>query len=111
LLDNEGFSIGVENKTGTEGLTYAFAPCLSAPCVAADAVGALPANGTVLRLDPAVVGGSSARMFTYQVEVTAVPPALLSNTVIATSDGPASNLIALADLLVEYRVYLPLVYK
>ncbi|MCA9978732.1 MAG: DUF11 domain-containing protein, partial [Anaerolineales bacterium] len=26
LLNSEGFSIGVENKAGTEGLTYAFAP-------------------------------------------------------------------------------------
>jgi uncharacterized repeat protein (TIGR01451 family) len=111
LLNSEGFSIGVENKTGTEGLTYAFAPCRSASCVAADAVGSLPANGTTLRLDPAVVGGSSAKVFTYQVEVTAVPRALITNTVTATSDGPATNLIALADLLVEYRIYLPLIHK
>jgi hypothetical protein len=110
-LNSEGFSIGVENKTGTEGLTYAFAPCLSASCVAAEAVGSLPADGTTLRLDPAIVGGSSARIFTYRVEVTAVPPSLITNTVTATSDGPASELVALADLLVEYRVYLPLVYK
>jgi uncharacterized repeat protein (TIGR01451 family) len=111
LLNSEGFSIGVENKMGTEGLTYAFAPCRSAACVAANPVGSLPANGTTLRLDPAIVGGSSARIFTYQVEVTAVPPAIISNTVTATSDGPAAELMALADLLVEYRVYLPLVYK
>ncbi len=111
LLNSEGFSIGVENKTGTEGLTYAFAPCLSASCVAADAVGALPENGTTLRLDPAVVGGSSARIFTYQVAVTAVPRSLISNTVTATSDGPTTDLIALADLLVEYRIYLPLVNR
>jgi hypothetical protein len=110
-LNSEGFSIGVENKTGTEGLTYAFAPCLSVSCVAATAVGALPENGTTLRLDPAVVGGSSARIFTYQVEVTAVPRALISNTVTATSDGPTTDLVALADLLVEYRVYLPVVYR
>jgi uncharacterized repeat protein (TIGR01451 family) len=111
LLNSEGFSIGVENKDGTEGLTYAFAPCRSASCVLANAVGSLPANGTALRLDPAIVGGSSARIFTYQVEVTAVPPALIANTVTATSDGPAADLIALADLLVEYRVYLPLIHK
>ncbi|MCB9421051.1 MAG: S8 family serine peptidase [Ardenticatenaceae bacterium] len=111
LLYSEGFSIGVENKTGTEGLTYAFAPCRSASCVAANAVGSLPANGTTLRFDPAIVGGSSAKVFTYQVEVTAVPRTLITNTVTATSDGPTTDLVALADLLVEYRVYLPLVRK
>jgi uncharacterized repeat protein (TIGR01451 family) len=110
-LNSEGFSIGVENKTGTEGLTYAFAPCLSASCVTASAVGVLPENGTTLRLDPAVVGGSSAKIFTYQVEVTAVPRTLISNTVTATSNGPTTDLVALTDLLVEYRVYLPVLYR
>ncbi|MEJ2749002.1 MAG: S8 family serine peptidase, partial [Anaerolineae bacterium] len=111
LLNSEGFSVGVENKAGTEGLTYAFAPCRSSACVVANAVGSLPANGTTLRLDPAIVGGSSARFFTYQVEVTAVAPTLISNTVEATSDGPDAYLVATADLPVTYRLYLPLLRK
>lgn len=110
-LNSEGFSIGVENKTGTEGLTYAFAPCRSEACIDAPTVGALPADGTTLRLDPAIVGGSSARIFTYQVAVTAVPPTLISNTVAATSDVPANYLVATADLPVAYRLYLPLLRK
>ena len=57
------------------------------------------------------VGGSSARFFTYQVEVTAVAPTLISNTVEATSDGPDAYLVATADLPVTYRLYLPLLRK
>ncbi len=111
VLYNEGFSIGVENKDGTEGLIYAFAPCRSSACIAANATGALPANGTVLRLDPAIVGGSSAKIFTYQVQVTAAARTLITNTVEAASDGPEPSLVALADLPVEYRAYLPVVFK
>ena len=111
VLEREGFSIGVENKTGLEGLTYAFAPCLSGACVPASATGELPADGTVLRLDPAIVGGSSAKIFTYQVQITAAAGTLLTNIAEATSDGPTPYLTALADLPVTYRQYLPLIKK
>ena len=57
------------------------------------------------------MGGSSATIFPYQVEITAVPRSLISNTVTATSNGPTTDLVALADLLVEYRIYLPVVYR
>lgn len=111
LLYTEGFSIGIEDKSGSEGLTQAFAPCRSNFCIDAPAVGALPGDGAVLRLDQAIVGGSSAKIFTYQVQVTAAARTLITNIVEATSDGPEPYLIALADLPVEYRTFLPLVRR
>ncbi|MCP4427813.1 MAG: S8 family serine peptidase [Chloroflexi bacterium] len=111
VLDTQGYAIGVENKDGTEGLTHAFRPCPSSSCIDGADVGSLPKNGTTLQLDPAIVGGSSAKIFTYQVEVTAAAKTQITNIVEATGDGPDTHLSALADLLVEYRIYLPVVRK
>ncbi|RMG89400.1 MAG: DUF11 domain-containing protein [Chloroflexi bacterium] len=110
-LASYGFAIGVENADGREGLTYAFAPCASSPCVPSAPVGSLPANGTTLRLDPAIVGGSSARVFTYQVMVTAVSGSLLTNTVQASGDVANSTLQGTAVTAVGWFIHLPIIAR
>jgi hypothetical protein len=107
-LASYGYTIGVENKDGHEGLTYAFAPCDSAPCIPGNPAGALPADEATLRWDPAIVGGSSATIFTYRVKVTAPTGAIITNTAEASSNT-GSFAVATADVLVEARFYLPLV--
>ncbi len=106
-----GYTIGVENTAGSEGLTIAHAPCPDSACLASSPVGAPPTNHTMLRLDPAIVGGRSAHIFTYQVYVTAPANTLLSNIVTVTSNGPVANLTAVADTQVTYRLLLPLIYR
>ncbi len=106
-----GYVVGVEDKGGVSGETIAFAPCVDAICVQQAGVGSLPASGTTLRLDPAVVGGPSAKTFTYQVQVTAEAGTLLTNTVEVTSDGLGETVTAVADVFVEYRRYFPLIFK
>ena len=110
IMDN-GYVIGVENRDGGVGQTIAFSPCDDLTCIQDAQVGAVPANGTTLRLDPGVVGGPSAKTFTYQVRVTAATGTLLSNRVDTTmSSGPGIN-SAVADTLVEYRIYMPIVFR
>jgi uncharacterized repeat protein (TIGR01451 family) len=108
-LTSYGYTIGVENKDGSEGLTVAFAPCHSTPCVVGSAVGSLPANGSTLRLDPAIVGGSSALHFTYQVEVTSSAGSTLTNVVEASDEGAAPVMVAQANVAIEYRIQLPVI--
>lgn len=106
-----GYTIGVENGAGSEGLTVAHAPCPNSACLVSSPIGAPPANHTMLRLDPAIVGGRSAHIFTYQVYVTAPTNTLLSNTVAVTGDGPVTTMTAVADTQVTHRVLLPLIYR
>lgn len=110
-LMDAGYTIGVENKSGTLGQTVAFAPCADSACLYAGATGTPPANGTTYRLDPAIIGGVSAQSFTYQVRVTAPAGSLVSNQAQAGNDGSPELLTAVADTLVEYRTYFPIVAK
>ncbi len=108
---NYGYVIGVENKYGSAGETVGFAPCGDAVCVQGGQIGSLPPSGTTLRLDPAVVGGASAKTFTYQVRVTAEAGVLLSNQVEVTSDGATETITAVADVFVTYKRYMPLIFR
>ena len=106
-----GYAIGVENSAGDGGQLVGFAPCHDAICTQAAAVGAIPAYGTTLRLDPAIVGGTSAKTFTYQVRVTAEAGTLLTNVVDMTFGGSSEKETAVADVMVEHRIYLPVLFR
>ncbi len=108
-LEEAGYAIGLENKTGDRGETLAYAPCYDSGCLPDAPVGDPPANGTTWRLDPAVVGGDSALTFTFQARITAPARTLLTNQVQASNDGVPELLAATADTLVEYRYYFPAV--
>lgn len=108
-LTNAGFVIGVEDKAGLVGTTVAYAPCLEAPCIVQGAQGEAPADGTVLRFDPAVVPGANGRLFAYQARVTAPVGTLLQNQVRASGDGGVET--AVVQTLVTYRTYLPWMAK
>jgi uncharacterized repeat protein (TIGR01451 family) len=79
-LTSKGYTVGVEDRWGGRGTTWAFAQCTASGCIPHTAVGSPPANGTTLRLDPVL-----AKTFTYQVRVTAPSGALLTNVARATS--------------------------
>ena len=108
-LEEAGYAIGLEDKTGDRGETLAYAPCYDSGCLPDAPVGDPPANGTTWRLDPAVVGGDSALTFTFQARITAPARTLLTNQVQASNDSVPELLAATADTLVEYRYYFPAV--
>lgn len=110
-LIDVGYSIGVENRTGNNGVTYAFAPCHEAPCLSQAVTGAPPVNGTTLRFDPAIVAGPNSKLFTYQVQITGTVGDLLTNEVVVTSDGSVGLATAVTGTQVEYRRYFPIVSR
>jgi len=118
-LTENGFTVGVENKTGDMGETWAYAPCDGGACIPGDPVGSPPANGTTLRLDPVVASGNYVKTFTYQVQVTADVGTLLTNHVEVTSDSPdpeVASMWAMADVSVietppVWYLYMPLVLR
>ena len=107
-LTAAGYTIGVENSTGTVGVTHAFARCQDTPCINHVPVGNLPTNGTTIRLDPAIVS-NNAKVFTYQVRVTGDVGDLLTNEVIVTSDF--GDVTAVTNTKVSYRYYYPIASK
>ncbi len=118
-LTENGFTVGVENKMGDMGETWAYAPCDGGACIPGDPVGTQPANGTTLRLDPVYLSDDYIRTFTYQVEITADVGTLLTNHVEVTSnstDPAVASMWAMADVSVieappEWILYFPLLYK
>jgi uncharacterized repeat protein (TIGR01451 family) len=118
-LTTNGFAVGVENKNGDMGETWAYAPCSGGACLPGDPVGSPPANGTTLMLDPFVAGGDYIKTFTYQVEITAGAGTLLTNYLEVTSDAPdleVASMSAMADVSVietppTWYLYLPVILK
>ena len=118
-LTENGFTVGVENKMGDMGETWAYAPCLGGACLPGDPVGSPPANGTTLRLDPAVTSEDYIKTFTYQVEITAGTGTLLTNHLEVTSDAPdpeVASMWAMADVSVieappVWYLYVPVILK
>jgi uncharacterized repeat protein (TIGR01451 family) len=98
-LATNGFTVGVEDKHGERGATWAFAQCPGGACIPHAPVGSPPASGTTLRLDPV-----ATQTFTYQVRVTVASGALLTNSVRVTSTSPdpeARSMWAKADVTVR----------
>ncbi|HSJ54004.1 MAG TPA: S8 family serine peptidase [Anaerolineae bacterium] len=103
-LATNGYTVGVEDKYGDQGTTWAFAQCSGSACIPHAPVGSPPANGTTLRLDPVIAGTDWIRTFTYQVRVTTPTGSLLTNVAQATSTSPepeAQSMWAKADVTVS----------
>lgn len=108
---NLGYTIGLEDKLGTRGVTWAYAPCCGDPV---PPQGYPPPPGTTLHLQPILFGidNDYARTFTYQVEVDGVVPEMIANTVYAASNSNDLTLSYMWDthyLFVRLQHYLPVV--
>ena len=104
-----GYTIGVEDKLGVRGATYAYAPCCGDPHPPR---GAPPAPGTTLHLLPVLFGAGNAysRTFTYEAVVNAPVPETVANTAFYASDSPDSALArawATHYLYVRRQTFLP----
>lgn len=105
-----GYTIGIEDRLGQRGATFAFAPC----CGDAHAPrGAPPAPGTTLHLFPVLFGAGSAysRTFSYEAVVQAAVPETVANTAFYRSDSPDPALAlgwSTHYLYVRRQTYLPL---
>jgi len=78
-----GYSIGIEDRTGARGVTYAYAGPDHPP------QGSPPAPGTTLHLLPVLFGGANtySRTFTYEVVVNARVPETVANTAFLATDS------------------------
>ena len=109
-LAAQGYTIGVEDKLGERGVTYAYAPCcgdLQPP------QGYPPAAGTTLHLRPALFGAATdySRTFSYEATVNGTVPETIAATAVATSSSrnPAlAHVWATHYLYVRWQTYLPL---
>lgn len=108
---NLGYTIGLEDKLGTRGVTWAYAPCCGDPN---PPQGVPPTPGTTLHLQPVLLGAGNnyTRTFTYQVKVAGVVPEMIANTVYAASDSSDPALSYMWDthyLFARLQYYLPLI--
>ncbi len=109
-LTAQGYTIGVEDKLGLRGNTYAYAPCCGGSNVPQ---GYPPSPGTTLHLRPVLFGAENDyhRTFSYEVVVTGQVPETIVNTAVATSssaDPALSNVWATHYLHVRLQTYLPM---
>ncbi len=105
-----GYTIGIEDKLGVRGVTYAYASCCSDPN---PPQGYPPTAGTTLHLHPVLFGADNAysRTFSYEAVVNATMPQTIANTAFATSgsDDPALAFVWSTHYLhVRWQTYLPL---
>jgi hypothetical protein len=77
-----GYTIGVEDRLGERGTTYAYAGADHLP------QGTPPEAGTTLHLYPALFGTAYTRTFTYDAVVNAQVPEIIVNTAVLTSSSP-----------------------
>ena len=106
----QGYTIGIANKLGSRGATYAYAPCCGD---AQPPQGYPPATGTTLHLRPFLFGADNnyQRTFSYAAVVTAPVPETVVSTAVATSSSPDPALATAWSthyLYVRRQIYLPL---
>lgn len=105
----QGYTIGIGDKLGMRGVTYAYAPCcgdMQPP------QGYPPTAGTTLHLRPVLFGGANdyRRTFSYEAVVNAQVPETIASTAVATSssDDPAlAQVWSTHYLYVRWQTYLP----
>jgi len=107
----DGYTIGVADKLGERGVTYAYAPCCGQ---IHPAQGYPPPAGTTLQLRPVLFGmaNSYTRTFSYEAVVNAAVPETVVSTAVVTSSSPDSELShawSTHYLYVRWQTYLPLV--
>ncbi|MCI0398017.1 MAG: DUF11 domain-containing protein [Chloroflexi bacterium] len=105
----QGYTIGVEDRIGLRGATYAYAPCCGDP---QPPQGWPPAAGTTLHLRPVLFGAGNAysHTFTYQTTVAGQVPETIVNTAVARSDSPDPALAWVWSshyLYVRWQTFLP----
>ncbi|MBX3055900.1 MAG: DUF11 domain-containing protein [Anaerolineae bacterium] len=83
-----GYTIGVEDKLGVRGVTYAYAPCCGDP---QPPQGYPPAAGTTVHLWPVLFGATNdyGRTFSYEALVNGSVPETITNTAVAVYRQPA----------------------
>ena len=106
----QGYTIGIEDKLGVRGVTYAYAPCCGDP---QPPQGYPPATGTTLHLRPVLFGAAHdyQHTFSYEAVVNGQVPETITNTAVATSssDDPAlAHVWSTHYLYVRLQTYLPL---
>ena len=106
----EGYTIGVEDKPGMRGATFAYAPCCGD---GRSPQGHPPAAGTTLHLRPTLLGAYRAftRIFSYKAVVNALAPETVVNTAFLSSDSPdpaLSRSWSSHYLYVRQQTFLPL---
>jgi hypothetical protein len=105
----QGYTIGIEDKLGQRGATFAYGPCcgeLRAP------QGYPPASGTTLHLRSALFGAdnSYSRTLSFEAIVNGQVPETIVNTVTASSNSMNPELAdvwATHYLYVRLQTYLP----
>ncbi len=108
---DQGYTIGIADKLGARGVTYAYAPCcgeMQSP------QGYPPTAGTTLHLRPVLFGAEDgySRTFSYEAVVNAPVPETVTSTAIAASSSPDPALAYVWSthyLYVRWQTYLPLV--
>ncbi len=99
-----GYAVGVEDKLGERGVTYAYAGSDHS------AQGAPPETGTTLHLRPVLFGNDYTRTFTYDAIVIAQVPETIVNTAVVTTDSlnPAfAKAWSTHYLSVRHQLFLP----
>jgi uncharacterized repeat protein (TIGR01451 family) len=107
---DKGYTIGIEDRPGLRGATYAYAPCCDDPY---PPQGYPPTEGTTLHLYPVLFGAGNAysRAFSYQAVTSGQPPQTIANTAIARSssaDPALQYLWSTHYLSLRYLSYLPI---
>lgn len=106
----QGYTIGVADKLGARGVTYAYAPCCGD---GQPPQGYPPAAGTTLHLRPVLFGVENgySRTFSYEAVVNAPVPETIASTAVVTSSSPDPALATAWSthyLYVRWQTYLPL---
>jgi len=109
-LAAQGYTIGIEDKLGVRGATYAYAPCCGDP---QPPQGYPPAAGTTLHLRPVLFGADNdySRTFSYEAVVNGQSPETIASTAVAASsshDPALAYVWATHYLYVRWQTYLPL---
>lgn len=106
----QGYTIGIGDKLGARGVTYAYAPCCGDVHLPQ---GFPPAAGTTLQLRPVLFGAANgySRTFSYEAVVTAPVPETIVNTAVVTSssfDPALAYAWSTHYLYVRRQLFLPL---
>ncbi|MCA9946751.1 MAG: DUF11 domain-containing protein [Anaerolineales bacterium] len=106
----QGYTIGVADKLGARGVTYAYAPCCGD---GQPPQGYPPAAGTTLHLRPVLFGAENdySRTFSYEAVVNAPVPETIASTAVVASSSPDPALATAWSthyLYVRWQTYLPL---
>lgn len=106
----QGYTIGIEDKLGLRGVTYAYAPCCDDP---QPPQGYPPAAGTTLHLRPVLFGAANDyhRTFSYEAIVNGQVPETITNTAVASSSSGNQAFASVWSthyLYVRQQTYVPL---